>query len=87
MHETYLTNEKWAFECRRCSHHWSVAYEVHHTEGFDGGELCRWSRNGLPSMAPEAGMPCPRCNEGLRVTRSRPNAPTARRGMDPLDPS
>lgn len=68
MHETHVTDELRVFVCRRCGHRWSVAYQARHIEGSDGDELCLWRRNGLSSMAPEAGLPCPRCNEQLRVT-------------------
>lgn len=75
MHVNYITDETWAFECGHCGHHWSVGYEVRHTDDLDGGEVCLWSRQGLPSMAPEAGIPCPRCDEGLRVSASPARRP------------
>ncbi|WP_123788484.1 hypothetical protein [Phytoactinopolyspora halophila] len=74
MHESYVTDETWAFDCRRCGHHWSIDYELQHTAGFGDEELRLWFRNGLPAMAPGAGVPCPHCG-GLRVAASRPNTP------------
>ncbi|QYJ03420.1 hypothetical protein KUV85_13940 [Nocardioides panacisoli] len=86
MHEIDVTDETWNFGCGHCGHQWSVAYEVHHNEAPGGDQVRMWLRNGRPSMAPGGGVPCPSCQEGLRVNATRDGAleRTARRPVDDL---
>lgn len=70
MHETAITDQAWMFTCHLCGHQWSVVYKVHSVQGFDGDELELWRRDGQPSMAPDAGVPCPQCDEKLRIDAS-----------------
>lgn len=86
MRETDVTVETWTFRCGHCGHHWPVPYEVHEAEGSDGDQVRVWLRNGRPSMAPSGGLPCPRCQEGLRVNAARDGAleRTARRPIDEM---
>lgn len=74
MHEADVHDETWQFSCGHCGHEWVAVYEAHHTEAVDGDDVRGWIRNGLPSMGPAAGLPCPSCDEGLRVSalRARP---------------
>lgn len=84
MHETHVTDESWNFHCGHCGQDWSVIYEVHHHAGPRGDEVRRWLRDGRPSMAPGGGLPCPRCQEGLRVSATREGGleRTSRRPVD-----
>lgn len=61
----YTTSETYTFTCLDCGHHWAVDYRAVHSQDPEGAELCVWSRDGQLSMAPDAGIPCPRCG-GVR---------------------
>lgn len=75
VHQTYVTHDTYVFDCPDCGNRWSVKYEARHSQDPDGAELCMWSRGGLPSMSPDAGMPCQVCTS-VRATASHQLSPT-----------
>ena len=87
MHVTHVTKEAWVFACLGCGHSWTVEYEARHAHDTGDGDACLWLRNGMPTVAPSAGQPCPSCAE-LRVTAARESEhlPPLRPGFTSLAP-
>jgi hypothetical protein len=53
--------EPYRFDCARCGHGWTVAYQVRDLTGPEGDEVELYLLNGVPVPSPRVGVTCPTC--------------------------